>query len=60
MMILEGHLLSTHTQLSGSVKVELGQHDKVGLKDRLLWGTNIDILCPGTGRGCVCAREKNL
>ena len=52
--------MSTHTQLSGSVKVELGQHDKVGLKDRLLWGTNIDILCPGAGRGCVCAREKNL
>ena len=58
-IFLGGHLLPTHTLLSGSVKVELGQHDKIGLKHCLLWGTNVDILCPRAGRGCVCARGRN-
>ena len=52
-------MLPTHTLLSGSVKVKLGQHDKISLKHCLLRGTNVDILCPRAGRGCVCARERN-
>jgi len=49
-------LFCTYTLISGSVKVELGKHDKVSLQHCFFRSANVHVLWtsqPGTGQSCV-------